>query len=70
MDQGIPLTAISHKQGFVDENGAFLGRADAWARAVACSQIKDDGGTRLLTSEMLNRHLMDPRGTGKEKDGG
>jgi hypothetical protein len=40
-------------QGFVDEDGAFLARAEAYDRAVQCGQIVADGGERYLISEML-----------------
>ena len=54
MEQGVPVLAdASAIHGFVDAQGEFLSRADAYERAVQCGQIKDDGGTRLLTSEML-----------------
>jgi len=44
---------MSAKNGFVDEDNAFLTRREAYERAVLCGQIKDDGGERLLFSEML-----------------
>jgi hypothetical protein len=40
-------------QGFVDEYGNFLDRTEAYWRAVEHGQIKDDGKTPVLFSEML-----------------
>lgn len=41
--------------GFLDMDGKFLTRKEAYDRAVECGQIKDDGGTRCLNSGMLRR---------------
>ena len=41
-------------QGFMDEDGNFLNRKEAFERAVECGQIKDEGETpenRILVSE-------------------
>jgi hypothetical protein len=40
-------------QGFVTEAGEFLSRSEAYDRAVACGQIKDNSGDKRLFSEML-----------------
>lgn len=43
----------SKTQGFVDMEGNFLNRKEAYYRAVEHGQIQDDGGTPCLLSEML-----------------
>lgn len=39
--------------GFVDGDGKFLTRKEAYARAVECKQVRDDGLEGMLISEML-----------------
>ena len=53
IDNGCKPPITQKEQGFVDEDGKFLNREEAYHRAVACGQIKDDGGTPRLLSEML-----------------
>ena len=45
--------APQQSQGFVDMEGNFLNRKEAYYRAVEHGQIQDDGGTPCLLSEML-----------------
>jgi hypothetical protein len=53
--------APQQSQGFVDNDGIFLTRKEAYSRAVEHGQIKDDGGTPLLLSEMLPRQSQPER---------
>lgn len=41
------------EQGFITETGEFLNRREAFERAVACRQIADTQGERILVSEDL-----------------
>jgi hypothetical protein len=50
---GVPPPIKQRQQGFMTEDGVFLSRRDAYVRAVECGQIKDDGGEKILLSEML-----------------
>lgn len=44
---------IQSMQGFLDEDGIFLNREEAYWRAVETKQIEDDGRTPCLLSEMV-----------------
>lgn len=41
------------QQGFIDQDGEYLDREEAYKRAVECGQIKDDSGVKKLLSEMV-----------------
>lgn len=46
-----PIT--QDQQGFIDQDGEYLDRREAYDRAIECGQIEDDGNRKALLSEMV-----------------